>query len=391
MEKNRRAAGNLAKIIRYLLLVADSKCRRHFNSPVSPRLLSYIATWRCSAKCVMCDVWKQCFDNNREKPELSADRIKNIFQDKMLRKIEFLKISGGEPMLKEDLPEIIKAIYCATNLNLAVVNTNGLDPDRVRGVVQEVSSFGVPLYLKVSLDAIGELHDKIRGVKGAFDKVYRTLEELKRLQEKHGFYVAINHTVMNLNKGCIEDIRKLANDFNFGYNLGFAAPYNENMDFSAPTDKIPSKIYSDEFTIEELANLHSKAGININRQWIRKNFLSNHFFSKILEAYISEGAVNRAFYDRKYPDPPCMALFNWVRFMPDGDVAACNFKPGAVGNLNSSTFSEIWLSKKTVEKRLEVKRCEGCWNPCNIIPSAVYSGNVISWVINNQRANHSKF
>jgi MoaA/NifB/PqqE/SkfB family radical SAM enzyme len=70
--------------------------------------------------------------------------------------------------------------------------------------------------------------------------------------------------------------------------------------------------------------------------------------------------------------------------MPNGDVIPCSFKPQVIGNLRKSSFSEIWFSENAIQRRKEIKNCKGCWVICDIIPSIIYSGDIIAWLLKRQ-------
>jgi MoaA/NifB/PqqE/SkfB family radical SAM enzyme len=221
---------DILDIVKKISVVAKARCCRWANRPIEPRFLTYTVTWRCTAKCIMCDIWKDNFQKQKNiNNELSASEIRNIFRDKNLQKIDVLRITGGEPMLKQDLIDIVKSIYNASKFDILYLTTNGLHTDRLIGFVQEMLNNKIELHLKISLDAVGALHDKIRGVEGAFNKVYHTLEMLKKIQKQRFFNIGINQTIMELNRDHISQVQKIARHFHFYYIPILVSPINENM------------------------------------------------------------------------------------------------------------------------------------------------------------------
>jgi len=75
--------------------------------------------------------------------------------------------------------------------------------------------------------------------------------------------------------------------------------------------------------------------------------------------------------------PPCAALGRHLRLMPDGSVPVCQFNPARVGNLARQDFSEMSSSPIYREARDWVEKCPGCWAECEVLPSAIYSGDLL--------------
>jgi MoaA/NifB/PqqE/SkfB family radical SAM enzyme len=137
-------------------------------------------TGKCNAKCAMCFY---SGDMDTKMQDLTFDEIKKISET--AGEFNRLWLSGGEPTMRTDLPEILEMFYKNNKIKDINFPTNGLMPDRV---VEWVSRFrkSCPdclLTVSVSLDGFGETHDIQRGVPGNF---YKTLETLKKLEENFG-------------------------------------------------------------------------------------------------------------------------------------------------------------------------------------------------------------
>src|SRR5262249_8712465 len=78
------------------------------------------------------------------------------------------------------------------------------------------------------------------------------------------------------------------------------------------------------------------------------------------------------------PKPRCVALRSHLRILPDGSVPVCQFNTEKVGNLLEQSFDELWLhSPETQESRTWVDACPGCWAECEVMPSALYTGDLV--------------
>jgi len=137
-------------------------------------------TGKCNAKCTMCFY---SGDMDTKMPDLTFDEMRKISET--AGEFNRLWLSGGEPTLREDLPEILEMFYKNNKIKDINFPTNGLMPDRV---VEWVRLFrkncpDCTITVSVSLDGFGETHDTQRGVPGNF---YKALETIKKLEKHFG-------------------------------------------------------------------------------------------------------------------------------------------------------------------------------------------------------------
>jgi hypothetical protein len=89
------------------------------------------------------------------------------------------------------------------------------------------------------------------------------------------------------------------------------------------------------------------------------------------------GIQHRLLEHRANPHPPCVALTRHLRLMPDGSVPTCQMNSTRVGSLLEQEFRQLWHSGKTREMRDWVRKCPGCWAECEVLPSALYTGDLL--------------
>lgn len=135
----------------------------------------------CNLRCDMCLTWdrmqRRTDDLTREEFVKLARSFRNLVQ---------LTITGGEPTLNGDVPAIVHAFYRHARLGKCTLVTNGTYTDRTLAIVEAVLDAcpHLDLIVSVSLDGPKELHERIRGVPGCFDKSCRTLDGLAALRER---------------------------------------------------------------------------------------------------------------------------------------------------------------------------------------------------------------
>jgi Fe-coproporphyrin III synthase len=151
-------------------------------------------TRRCNLKCVHC--YAQA-NNQAGDDELSTAGGKALIDDLAGFGVPVLLLSGGEPLVREDLPEL--AAYAVERGMRAVISTNGtLIPPKTAEVLK---SIGLS-YVGISLDGMEAVNDRFRGVPGAFN---RALEGIRNCQAA-GIKVGLRFTI---NRANVEEIPKI--------------------------------------------------------------------------------------------------------------------------------------------------------------------------------------
>jgi 12,18-didecarboxysiroheme deacetylase len=151
-------------------------------------------TRRCNLKCVHCYSSSQ---NIQYKNELSTDEGKKLIADLAAFKSPVILFSGGEPLMREDLPDLVR--FAVDQGMRAVISTNGtLLTKKTAATLKKI---GIS-YAGVSLDGMKNTHDQFRGVAGAFDM---TLKGIRTCRDE-GIKVGIRFTI---NKKNFSDIPAL--------------------------------------------------------------------------------------------------------------------------------------------------------------------------------------
>ncbi|MEA1984886.1 MAG: 12,18-didecarboxysiroheme deacetylase [Euryarchaeota archaeon] len=148
-------------------------------------------TRKCNLKCIHCyaHAKNQDFDN-----ELTTDEGKELIDDLADFGSPVLLLSGGEPLIRKDLPEL--AEYARTKGMRAVISTNGTLIDET--MARTLKEIGLS-YVGISLDGVRETNDRFRGMDGAFDLA---LEGLRNCQAQ-GIKVGLRFTI---NRHNVQDI-----------------------------------------------------------------------------------------------------------------------------------------------------------------------------------------
>ncbi len=151
-------------------------------------------TRACNLKCV------HCYNDSgvcKADDELSTEQAKVVLDDLVQFGVPSVLFSGGEPLMRPDLFELIG--YAVERGMRAVISTNGtlITADMAKKIKQHGVS-----YVGISLDGIGEINDKFRGVSGAFE---RAVAGIKNCQDA-GVRIGLRLTLTQKN---VQDLERL--------------------------------------------------------------------------------------------------------------------------------------------------------------------------------------
>ncbi|MFH1593900.1 MAG: radical SAM protein [Candidatus Omnitrophota bacterium] len=294
-----------------------------------------LITNRCNLRCVMCRQWRQ--PSGRE---LSADEWKKIIQDFKKNGIKNVHFSGGEPLLRGDLEDLIS--FSRRNGLTVGLTTNGmlLDEGRLDGLIKAGLRSVV-----VSIDALGDEYAKIRGISGSFAKVEESAILISNMKKRKGIDASVNFTLMKDTIRHFEDVKDLADSL------------------SLPVSVCLLDKNSSIFQVDE----------NRETFWIRKNKEFDRFLEilkaakrkkpkSLLLSFPAIGYIERYFDDPRQGKIPCVSSQDRINIDPYGNLLGGCYAMGAFGNLKDRPLAD--LRKETryraAKKNMFYKRCAGC-------------------------------
>lgn len=114
----------------------------------------------------------------------------------------------------------------------------------------------------------------------------------------------------------------------------------------------------------------------VRRELDRTSGMANPL-RRLGKRYYLRGLLARLRGDEAPARPPCVALRSHVRLLPDGRMPVCQFNTEVVGDLTKDSYEAIARHPKTLERRAWVDACPGCWAECEVMPSAIYTGDLL--------------
>ncbi|MCP5102489.1 MAG: radical SAM protein [bacterium] len=171
--------------------------------PWTPTALNLLANDVCNSKCRMCNVWKQKKDT-----QFTPRELERILIDPLFKKLEYIGVSGGEPTLRDDLPDIFRVIARKTpTLRGTGIITNAIRKDPVIPRIEKSAGIcrkeGIRFGVMVSLDGIGPIHDTVRGHKGNYESAAETI---RYFRDKTDIPVTIGCTVTKDNVWHVDEV-----------------------------------------------------------------------------------------------------------------------------------------------------------------------------------------
>lgn len=317
-----------------------------------PINITFSVTRRCQSRCGTCMIWKA-----GELPEMDLETIEKTFRS--IGWTYFFNISGGEPYLRGDLPEIVR--LACRHLHPAVIHipTNALMPGRIEEMTREMLSIisdespGTILTVKPSFDGVGPRHDEIRGVPGNFEKLLDTLERLKALRRtSSSLHVGVGTVVSRFNAAELDGVIEYARG------LGVDTYINEIAEEREEFFNLGTGITPDPSEYGALMDGFRRATL----EKMRGMRLLGRITSGLRLVYYD--LVVRILREKRQVVPCYGGLLN-VHINADGAIWPCAIRAYAaeMGRLGpEGDFMGAWRSGRAREIRRSIRRGE-CWCP----------------------------
>lgn len=354
--------------LRYALTVLQNR----LGAVPRPSWCTFLVLYRCNARCPMCDSW-------RLKPgrELSPQQVRQVFAK--VGRLDVVRLTGGEPFMRDDFAEVAAAVDEESRPSVMHITSNGSYPDRI---LKFAETFAGPRRLQflISFDGLEAEHNASRGAEVTFKTAVETVERLVRLRPR-GIKVNVNHTIASVQS--LEDHTGLVNKFApLGVNVQPVLAYSESAMYTIKRVGRKAEDLIDATGYPLHPNLHGGDVIGFVRRQLANLRTIHDVPTRIGKKYYLRGLLARLKKERRpKPHPKCVALRSHLRILPDGSVPVCQFNTEKVGNLLHQSFEEVWHGAPAKSSRQWVDDCPGCWAECEVIPSALYSGDLLTNIV----------
>ena len=288
---------------------------------------SLITTFRCNAKCNMCNIW-QC-------PTRPDEEIASSYYEKLPAGLR-INITGGEATIRKDIDRIFEILYPKSSL--LELSTNGYNTEKIVELANKYPN----ILIRVSVEGLPQINDSKRGLHNGFDHALRTMLELKKTKCRNiGFSVVISpdnyKDLVSLYELCV------ALDVELGNSVVHNSWYFHKED---------NQIVSEEALVQH--EQFVKALLTSKRRHM-KDRLKDY-----ARAYFNRSIHRRLSGDTSNYRPACGALTDFFFIDPWGNVSPCNGsgEEWIIGNIKEQSFEQIMASDKAKEALDKVKNCK---------------------------------
>lgn len=306
---------------------------------ISPSNLIFHVTYRCNSRCRHCFNYKKL--NQPGYRELDLPEIEKI--SKSLGSVNALGLSGGEPFLRSDLPEICHQFVKHNKINNICLPTNGFLSEVIYQKVKEILKFfHGELILLFSIDGTREMHDYIRGVPGAFDKVLISYQKLAELKKQFpNLNLRVNSCISQKNwKSLLElsrFVKKQMPEISW-HNFELIRGESKDPNLSPPS----------------IADYQKFIKI-IKSYWDQSQFFSTSRFRSYLGRKVKKFMLdlNVKILEQKRQVIKCYSPgHTYAVLYPDGEVKLCELLP-SVGNVSETNFDllKVLTSQKSQDQK----------------------------------------
>ena len=252
-----------------------------------PVLVHFEVTMRCNARCGFCDYWKTPASAKNEETERCAEAAR--FFNPML-----VTFTGGEPLLRRDLEEMVAGVRDAIRLKYITLLTHGgmLTPERGRSLWDAgVSQFNV------SLDYVDGRHDTERGIPGLTQKIFATVTAMRGAGIDA---IRFNTVIKRENLDHVPDVVRVAQELGVGVNFSVYTDFkNGNQQHLIQNGSIEA---ADALVTQLLAFKRKRRGVITNSDYYLEQI------PRYLRGEITE---------------PCRSGIRTIHIDPSGRVKRC--------------------------------------------------------------------
>jgi heme b synthase len=312
--------------------------------------MAWETTLKCNMNCVHC---RSSSEIDSPEGKFTLEKSKEFLDEISEFASPVIVLSGGEPLLRQDIFEIA-AYGTLKGFRMAMATNGALVTD---DICKKMIESGIRI-VSLSLDGSNsEIHDNFRGQEGAFEAVMKASE----LFNKHGIKFLINSSFTKRNQDDIPNVYKLAKS------LGATAWY---MFLIVPTgrgEEIMKELVSKE-DYEKILNWHYDIERQENEILVRPTCAPQYYRIWHERSKLEgEDTQRRNLSFGTGGGKGCIAGQSICFVNSDGDVYPCSYFPVPAGNIFEKPLKEIWDNSNLFADMRNFKEYEGTCGSCKYL------------------------
>lgn len=306
-----------------------------------PFILSHLVTARCNADCLTC-LWKQPADARTD--ELNTDDVIALYREAARAGFQALVLWGGEPLLRRDTGALVRAAAEA-GLTTTMITNGWWLRERADEVMPWLRR------IMVSVDGIGDRHDRIRRLPGLFRRLDAGVKYVR--QRYPDVVVIINAVLSRLNSDQLDAIA--AYGHHLGAHVTFQGMDTTDYGFALRTIDLDRV----QLSAEEERMLAVQVGMLRTRGLPVRD--SNSYLHKL---------------GRARCDFRCHFKKVCLRVEPNGDVLDCTQKGVPIANVRTAALGNLMRSAGFRDFQGRAERCHQCRDAAVVEISHMWEGRV---------------
>jgi len=340
MHKICYVAGNICEFFQ----VKKNGSQAKGNGAVLPRLLILDITHQCNLSCNICDIWK----TKSKDEDLGLDAVKRVLSQAQALNIPEITLSGGEPLLREDIFNVFETARKLNIKHLGVL-TNGILVEKHLDLLMPYLCDNT-ISLVISFDSLKQIiHNTVRNSEIAWEATHGVLRRLAQAKHKNP-QINFNVITVILN----QNLEELDEIVSFVYSLGANSLQFQPL---LPNNLKMSERKTSSFWVpeERLALLDAALDklVALKREY--PNFIKNSQLNLLLIKKYYRGCLTSR-------DIQCQSAGRTVLISTQGDCTTCF---SSYGNIKKRDFDNILQDPKRHKALARVQKCSWpCLLPC---------------------------
>jgi len=307
-----------------------------------PKVIQLPITYKCNSRCVMCNIWQMDHSG-----EATVEEFAKFMQDDIFKEVEAVGINGGEPSLVPNLFEYVDEILKLPSLKSLNIISHGFSPKplfkNLEKIYASCKAKGISFHVSISLDGVGDVHNKVRGRSKVFEKTISTIDEIIANQSKYCDSYDIGCTIVKQNIDYLIELDTYAKskNYNIKYRLGID---NKRIESDKLRDQY-SVIYSP---------LRQSAKEFFHYQMTQTRDLADKFKYYSIFMWLNSKIPKRML--------GCAWKDEGITLDSRGELYYCAVASKSIGSLRTGKGEEIFFDDKNIEYRKSIikNNCDGC-------------------------------
>jgi len=329
-----------------------------------PIQLTYFVTRRCNARCPYCFYRESNDTPADEGDELTLEEIARVARS--LGRLLWLAFSGGEIYLRKDLVDISRVFYATNKPTIMLYPTNGQMPALIRDKTEQILA-ACPhsvVAVKLSIDELGERHDRLRNTPHSFDKTLETYRLLRPLLAHYPhFELGVNTVFCSENQDHMDEI------IDFVAGLSQVGTHTISMIRGDLIDTRYKDIDLEKYAraVQRLADAMKDKAANIYR------FKGARL--KAAQDVLQRHLIQRTLRDQRR-QIPCYAGRTNLVLSETGEVYPCELLSDSFGNVRDHNYDLGQVLRSSLAKQgvaaIKAGQCY-CTHECNFMTNILFN------------------